>query len=174
MASASYAPGNPDFRTELRALQERSVELLFWDGEARDAETLLRQLAQEKLSVAVCGGAELDPERHHAQSRMLLEGVLFVGEDWVLSAGSRAALDSAARATGEERANRLHTRGYLAARLIASAVEGGALCPEELGAALATRVGADPYLRSHGFLDWSPAEATLPVYAVTRGRAVAR
>jgi hypothetical protein len=45
------------------------------------------------------------------------------------------------------------TRGYLAARLIAAVVEGGALCSEELGVALATRVGADPYLRSHGFLD---------------------
>ena len=172
--SASYAPGSPDFRAELRALKARSVELLFWDGEARDAETLLRQLAQENMRVAFCGGAELAPERHHAQTRTLLEGVLFVGEDWVLSAGSRAVLDGAARAAGEERANRLHTRGYLAARLIASAVEGGALCPEELGVSLATRVGADPYLASHGFLDWSPAEATLPVYAVTRGRAVAR
>jgi ABC-type branched-subunit amino acid transport system substrate-binding protein len=172
--SASYAPGSPDFRAELRALKARSVELLFWDGEARDAETLLRQMAQEKIRVEFCGGAELAPERHHAQVDSLLEGALFVSEDWMLSAGSRAVLDSAARAAGEERANRVHERGYLAARLIASAVEGGALCPEELGAALATRVGADPYLKSHGFLDWSPAEATLPVYAVTHGRAVAR
>jgi ABC-type branched-subunit amino acid transport system substrate-binding protein len=172
--SASYAPGSPDFRVELRALKERAVELLFWDGQARDAETLLRQLAQEKMSLALCGGAELAPERHHPQIHTLLEGVVFVSEDWVLSAGSLAVLDSAVRAAGEERANRLHTRGYLAARIIGSAVEGGALCPEELGAALATRVGGEPYLRSHGFLDWSPAEATLPVYAVTHGRAVLR
>jgi ABC-type branched-subunit amino acid transport system substrate-binding protein len=172
--TASYAPGSPDFHAELRALKARSVELLFWDGEARDAETLLRQMAQDKMSLAICGGAELDPDRHHAPTRTLLEGVLFVGEDWVLGAGSQAVLDSVARAAGEERANRLHTRGYLAARLIAAAVAGGALCPEELGAALATRVGADPYLRAHGFLDWNPAEATLPVFAVTRGRPVAR
>src|SRR4029077_2245420 len=98
----------------------------------------------------------------------------FAGDDWVLSAGSQAVLDSAVRATGGERAGRLHARGYLAARLVASAVEGGALCPEELGAALATRVGGDPYLRANGFLEWNPAEATLPVYVVTRGRAVAQ
>jgi ABC-type branched-subunit amino acid transport system substrate-binding protein len=172
--SSSYAPGSPDFRAELRALKERAVELLFWDGEARDAETLLRQLAQEKLTMAICGGAELAPDRHHPQTHALLEGAVFVGEDWVLSAGSQAVLDSAVRAAGEERANRLHTRGYLAARIVASAVAGGVLCPEELGAALATRVGAQPYLKSHGFFDWSPAEATLPVYTVTNGRAVAR
>ena len=172
--SDTYAAGNPDFRPELRALKARSVELLFWDGEARDAATLLRQLAQEKMSVAICGGAELAPERHHPQARMLLEGVLFVGEDWVLGPGSQAVIDSAARGRGEEHANRLHARGYLAARLIASAVAGGALCPEELGAALALRAGAEPYLKSHGFLDWSPAEATLPVYRVRLGRAVAR
>lgn len=172
--SSSYAPGSPDFRAELRALKEQAVELLFWDGEARDAETLLRQLAREKMTMALCGGAELAPERHHPQTHALLEGVVFVGEDWVLGAGSQAVLDSAVRAAGEERANRLHTRGYLAARIIASAVEGGALCPEELAAALATRVGAEPYLKSHGFFDWSPGEATLPVYTVTNGRAVAR
>jgi ABC-type branched-subunit amino acid transport system substrate-binding protein len=172
--SASYAPGSPDFRAELRALAAHSVDLLFWDGEARDAETLLRQLAQEKLSVGICGGAELAPERHHPQAVSLLEGALFVSDDWVLSAGSRAVLDSAVRAAGEERANRVHTRGYLAARLIAAAVDGGALCPEELGAALATRVAADRDLKSHGFIDWSPAEATLPVYVVTRGSALAR
>jgi ABC-type branched-subunit amino acid transport system substrate-binding protein len=169
--TSSYAPGSPDFRAELRALAAQSVELLFWDGEARDAETLIRQMAREPLRVGVCGGAELDPERHHAQVRPLLEGVRFAGEDWVLAAGSQAVLDSAVRAAGEERAGRLHARGYLAARLVASAVEGGALCPEELGAALATRVGTDPYLRSRGFLEWNPAEATLPVYVVTRGRA---
>jgi len=172
--SASYPSGDPDFHPELKAIKARSVELLFWDGEARDAATLLRQLAQERMSLAICGGAELAPDHHHAQDRMLLEGVMIVSEDWVLSQGSQAVLDSAVRAAGEERANRLHTRGYLAARLIAAAVEGGAWCPEELSSALATRVGADPYLGTHGFLDWTPAEATLPVYEVRLGRPVPR
>jgi len=170
--TATYAAGSSDYRPELKALAAQSVELLFWDGEARDAETLIRQMARDAMHVGICGGAELDPERHHAMARPLFEGVRFAGEDWVLSAGSQAVLDSAVRAAGEERAGRLHARGYLAARLVASAVEGGALCPEELGAALATRVGDDPYLRAHGFLAWTPAEATLPVYVVTRGRAV--
>ncbi|TMQ70364.1 MAG: amino acid ABC transporter substrate-binding protein [Candidatus Eisenbacteria bacterium] len=172
--TASYPAGDPDFHPELKAIKAKAVELLFWDGEAGDAATLLRQLAQERMSLAICGGAELEPERHHPQARMLLEGVMIVGEDWVLSPGSQAVVDSAARAAGEEHANRLHTRGYLTARLIASAVEGGAWCPEEVGAALTTRVGADPYLASHGFLDWTPPEATLPVYEVKLGRAVLR
>lgn len=172
--TGAYAPGNPDFRAELRALQANRIELLFWDGEARDAATFLRQAAQEKLALAVCGGSGLDPEHHHAAARPLLEGALFVGEDWSLSSGSRAVLDGTVASTGDDKGHPLHARGYLAARLIAAAVQGGALCPEELGAALATRVGADPHLRARGFLDWSPAEATLPVYAVRGGRAGTR
>jgi len=34
------------------------------------------------------------------------------------------------------------------------------------------RVGTAPWLRERGFFAWSPNEATLPVYTVTRGRAV--
>jgi hypothetical protein len=40
----------------------QSVELLFWDGEARDAETLIRQMAREALHVGICGG-DLDRAR---------------------------------------------------------------------------------------------------------------
>src|SRR5262249_25036911 len=105
---------------------------------------------------------------------ILLEGVMLVGEDWVLSAGSQAVLDSAARAAGEEHANRLHARGYLAALLIAAAVAGGGGGPEEVAAALTLRVGADPYLPAHGVPAWMPAEATLPVYEVRLGKTVPR
>lgn len=171
---AAYAPGTQDVRNELRELQAQSVELLFWDGEAGDGATLLRQMAQEKMSIAICGGAELSPERHHPQARTLLEGVVLVGEDWTLTAGSQAVLDSLVKVAGGERANRLHARGYLAARIVASAIDGGALCPEEVTQALIQRVGQDPFLKSRGFLDWSPAEATLPVLEVSRGRLIPR
>ena len=64
-------------------------------------------------------------------------------------------------------------RGYLAGRFIAAAVRQGSLCPEELAASLAARVehaDGEPALR---FLDCTAEGATLPVYAVTRGRSVA-
>jgi hypothetical protein len=83
----------------------------------------------------------------------------------------QAALDSLARAEGHERANRLHARGYLAGRLAGIAVGHGALCCEEIAAALKSQVAADPYSKSRGFIQWDPALATLPVYAVKRGRA---
>ena len=173
-ARATYTAGTSDLRTEIRSFQANGVELLLWDGEARDAETLLRQLAREKMTLPVCGGAELDPERHHAQIRPSLEGVTFVGEDWQLAAAAQAVLDSVARAAGEEHAGPLVARGYLAGRLIADAVAWGALTPEELATGFAARLGADPELRARGFIAWTPAEATLPVFTVTRGRAVPR
>jgi ABC-type branched-subunit amino acid transport system substrate-binding protein len=173
LKAATYAPGTPDLSREIREFKSLGVDLLLWDGEARDAETLLRQLAQEKWSVPICGGAELDPERHHAQIRPLLEGVTFVGEDWQLPASTQSVLDSMARAAGEEHAGPLVARGYLAGRLISEAVTSGALAPEELAAAFGARLVADPDLRGRGFVEWTPAEATLPVFTVTRGRAVA-
>jgi hypothetical protein len=78
-----------------------------------------------------------------------------------------------ARAAGEEHAGPLVARGYLAGRLISEAVTSGALAPEELAAAFGARLVADPDLRGRGFVEWTPAEATLPVFTVTRGRAVA-
>lgn len=168
----SYAPGNGDFRATARTLKAKGIQVVFWDGEAREAETLLRQLAGERVNVRVCGGQALDPADYHAETRALLEGVQYVADDWRLPAASQAVLDSLVRMQGVERANSLHVRGYLAARLIASAVANGALCPEEITTSLAGRVGADPYLHRRGFIDWRPDEATLPVFTVTRGRAV--
>jgi ABC-type branched-subunit amino acid transport system substrate-binding protein len=172
--SGAYAPGSPDLKNEVRQLQAQSVDLVFWDGEARDGATLLRQMTQDRMSVAICGGAEFSPDRQHPQVRPLLEGVVLVAEDWTLAPASQAVLDSLVRAQGGDHANRLHVRGYLAARLIASAIEGGALCPEELTQSLVQRVGKDPQLKSRGFLDWTSAEATLPVQQVSRGRLIDR
>jgi ABC-type branched-subunit amino acid transport system substrate-binding protein len=168
----TYAPGSLGFRDAVRALKAQAVQILFWEGEAREGEVLVRQLAQERVSLRLCGGSDLDPDGHHAITKTLLEGARFVGLDWGLAPGSRAVLDSLVRVHGEPEANRLHVAGYLAARLIGSAVASGALCPEELSAALARRVGEQPYLRSRGFFAWAADEATLTIYTVRGGRAV--
>jgi hypothetical protein len=61
-------------------------------------------------------------------------------------------------------------RGWLAGRAIAEALAGGALCPEEVTAALASRCGAGPWLASHRFLDVFREGVTLPVVAVSHGK----
>jgi ABC-type branched-subunit amino acid transport system substrate-binding protein len=169
----TYATGNLSFREASRAIKSKGVQILFWDGDPREVEALVRQLARDKVSVRMCGGSDLDPTAHHAATRALLEGVQFVGFDWVLAPSSRVVLDSLVATRGEPAANRVHAAGYLAARLIGSAVANGALCPEELSAALEQRVGKDPYLAQRGFFDWAPEEADLVVYVVRGGRAVA-
>jgi len=169
----SYLAGSLSFRTESRTLALRNVDVLFWDGEAREAEALVRQLASDRLNVRLCGGSDLDPAVQHGSMRSLLEGARYAGQDWRLAPASQALLDSLVRARGEVEANRLHACGYLAARLVISAVESGALCPEELTLALAKQVGRAPYLAARGFIDWPPAEATLPIYSVKNGRGVA-
>jgi ABC-type branched-subunit amino acid transport system substrate-binding protein len=168
----SYVAGNLSFKGESRTLAMRKLDVLFWDGEAREAEALVRQLANDRTSVRLCGGSDLDPAVQHGSMRSLLEGARYVEQDWRLAPATQARLDSLVKATGEPNANRLHASGYLAARLVASAVEGGALCPEELSAALRKRVSRDPYLARRGFIDWQPAEATLTVCAIRNGRAV--
>jgi len=169
----SYAPGTQDFRAAIRAMLAQKVDVLFWDGDPRDADALLSQLARDRIAIRLCGGEALAPEQHHAEMRAMLEGARHVAEDWQVPARIMARLDSATRAAGEERSGPLHVRGYLAGRFIAAAVRSGALCPEEVAAALASRVeraGGEPALR---FLDCPAEGALLPVYTVSRGRSVA-
>jgi ABC-type branched-subunit amino acid transport system substrate-binding protein len=168
----TYAPGAEDFHAAIRAMTSQKVDMLFWDGDSREADALLRQLAQEKVAIRLCGGDELAPDQYHAETRAMLEGARHVAEDWLVGTRTMAKLDSVARAAGEEKATPLYVRGYLAGRFIAAAVRQGALCAEELTAALGARVErqGDPDLR---FLDCASEGATLPVYAVTRGRSVA-
>jgi ABC-type branched-subunit amino acid transport system substrate-binding protein len=171
---STFVPGTPDFRAELRAMRARGVEVVFFDGDVRDAATFARQVAQEKLRVTLVGGRELDPDRHHATVRPALEGAQFVDEDWRLDTRAMAALDSLVRAAGAERATNLHVRGYLAGRAITAAVAAGALCPEELADALAARLAPAPRGAGRGFLDVRADRAHLPVFVVERGRAVER
>jgi len=55
-----------------------------------------------RASARRCGvrGEALAPDRYHVTTRRLLEGVRFVGEDWVLLEHERAVLDSALAAPG--------------------------------------------------------------------------
>jgi len=169
----TYAPGAEDFRAAIRAMTAQRVDVLFWDGDSREADALLRQLAQQKIAVRLCGGEELSPEQYHAETRAMLEGARHVAEDWQVPTRTMARLDSVARAAGEERAGPLHVRGYITGRFIAAAVRQGALCPEELAAALASRIEREsggPALR---FLDCAAEGAILPVYTVSHGRSAA-
>ncbi len=165
----TYAPGSGDFRSFARGLRTFGAEVLFWDGDPREAVELLRQLGADGISVRVCGGTALSPDQYHAGEKVLLEGVTFVADDWKLPAAEQADVDSLAAARGE-RAGSLWTRGFLAARRIAAAVEAGARTPTELAARLTSR---DPELRRGGFLDCTLEGATIPVYTVQRGEPVA-
>jgi ABC-type branched-subunit amino acid transport system substrate-binding protein len=170
----TYPADNQDFRALVRALVAKKVELLFWDGEPREADALLKQLAVDAVSVRLCGGEALAPEQHHAQVRTLLEGVRYIAEDWRLAELQQARLDSLARAAGEERATSLFVRGYLAGRFVAGAVQAGALCPEEVAGFLATWVESDPGSSARGFLNCPAEGALLPVFTVERGKGVPR
>jgi ABC-type branched-subunit amino acid transport system substrate-binding protein len=167
-----YAAGSLNFRDEVRALVVNQVEILFWDGEAREAEALVRQLARDRVSLRLCGGEGLAPEQHHVETRVLLEGVLYVGEDWQLGAAVQARLDSLVAPEESERVGSLVVRGYLAGRMLRAAVAGGALCPEEITAFLASHTEQEPYLHARRFLDLGEEDVVLPVYTVTRGRGV--
>ena len=167
---ASYAPGTVAFKNTSEMIRSKRADILFWDGESREADGLLRQLAQDKVSVRLCGGENLAPDRIRAENRPLLEGVRYVGEDWRLPAAAQATLDSMVRVRGGSVSPGLQTRGYLAARSIARAVGSGALCAPEIAAELATRVLRDPYQSRHRFLEPEDG-ARIPVWTVVRGRA---
>ena len=168
----SYAAGTLNFRDDVRALEANQIELLFWDGDPREAEALLRQHARDHVAVRLCGGEGLDPGRHHAETRVLLEGARYVGDEWELDPAGSARLDRLLEREPGQHADALAGRGYLAGRMLAAGVAGGALCPEELTVFLSSRVAADPYLRARGFLDLSGEGVTLPVYTVRKGKGV--
>jgi branched-chain amino acid transport system substrate-binding protein len=168
---ARFGPGTEDFRANIRALKRRQPDLLFWDGESREAERLLRQLVQEKVSLLVCGGASLDPQQLHGDVRPLVEGAMFVSEDWNLSVEWHQVLTKHLAALGGA-PNRLHVRGFLAGRALAAALEQGALTPLEIAAALEKRVEREPYLAERGFLAWPEEHVGLAVMRVVSGQAV--
>ncbi len=153
---------------QARAFKDAGVDVLFWDGPARDAETLVRSLASEGASLRLCGGPSLSPEGMRPPARPLLEGVVWVADDWRLPETFRTRLDSLASAAGV-RAGSLWTRGFLAGRAIAAAVDGGARTAEEVARALRH---TDPVLAAGGFMQVSHKGATLPIYVVRGGRAM--
>ncbi len=144
------------------SLKASGATVLFWDGPARDAETMLRALAGEGASLRLCGGPALAPDGMRTAARPLLEGVAWVAEDWRLPEPIRAHLDSLARASGG-RPGSLWTRGYLAGHAIAAAVDRGARTPGELAELLRGRSPA-------GTLDPAIAATSLPVFIVKNGR----
>ena len=164
-----YGAGSQGFRDPVHALTVNRVELLFWDGDAHEAEALIRELARVHASLEVCGGGGLDPEQHHTNTRVLLEGVKYVAADWQPGEALASRLLGADGAPRPE----LDLRGYLAGRMIRAALAGGALCPEEVTEFLAAHTASEPYLKAHGFLDVSGDGAILPVYAVRGGKSVA-
>jgi ABC-type branched-subunit amino acid transport system substrate-binding protein len=167
-----YASGNVGFREQVKAIAAKRVEVLFWDGDASEVDALLKQLARERVSVKICGGMPLAPEQHHAETQLLLEGVQYVGDEWSLPVVSSAKLDSVLVNREARERNPVEIRGYLAGKMLASAIDAGALCPEEVAAWLADRRAKDPWLAARGFLDLSGEGVSLPFYTVSRGRAV--
>jgi ABC-type branched-subunit amino acid transport system substrate-binding protein len=153
---------------QVRALQESKAEVLFWDGSPRDAEAMLRALASAGAALRLCGGSAVSPEGMRPTARPLLEGVVWVNEDWRLPAPVRARLDSLATATGL-RGGAFWTQGWLAGRSIAAAIDGGARTADEVARALRPR---DREAAAAGGLDATRFGATLPVYVMTGGRAV--
>jgi ABC-type branched-subunit amino acid transport system substrate-binding protein len=168
----TYPPDTQDFRALVRAMSAKKVDLLFWDGEPREADALIKQLVKDRMSVRLCGGEGLAPEQHHAEIRPLMEGVRYIVEDWRFPAPLEARLDSLARAAGEDRAGTLFVRGFLAGRFLAAAVRGGAMCPEEVTSFLTAWLEHDPGAPARGFLNCPAEGATLPVFTIARGKAV--
>jgi len=149
-------------------LHASGADVLFWDGPSRNAELLVRALARSGTALKLCGGPSLAPEGMQPAARPLLEGVVYVSEDWQLPERERARLDSLATAAGT-RPGALWTRGYLAGRAIAAAVDAGALAADEVASRLR---GARSAADAGGFLDVSGEGATLPVYVVHDGKPV--
>ena len=171
-SGVTYVAGAASFRAEVRDLIAKKVEVLFWDGEPGEADALLRQLAHDRASMRICGGAALAPEGHHAEMKFLLEGVQYVGEDWILPETLRAAIDSASTARTGAEATPVFVRGWITGNALRAALDAGALCPAEIGAELRQRVTKDASAESHRFLDPGVPGCELPVFRVVRGAAV--
>ncbi len=167
--NATYSPGSQDHRGAIRAARGQGVALLVWDGEAREAEPLLRQLAQERGGVRVAGGAELNPGLYHPNAVALLENAWIVSEEWTLPASDHAWLDSTLKVQGVDTVQPHHARGFRAARVLAAAVSSGALAPEEITAFLDQWRDAGAAGGEQGFLLGFEG-ASLPVGVVRRGR----
>jgi ABC-type branched-subunit amino acid transport system substrate-binding protein len=160
--------GGSEVTQQAQSLKASGADVLFWDGATRDIEALVRALATEGASLRVCGGPILAPDALRASVRPLLEGVTWVAEDWKLDARSRAFVDSAA-AVAHSRAGSLWTRGFLAGRAIAGAIDEGARCAPEVALLLRNR---DATLAAAGALECERDGATLPVFVVQRGKVV--
>jgi len=166
-----YAAGTL-FRNEVQQLATKKLDVLLWDGEPGEVEALLREMSRQKVTVLLGGGDALAPERMHAETRLLMEGIRYVSEEWKLPQPEQNRLDSALVVRGLGPSTPLYLRGWLAGRAIASAIANGALCSEDLIGALHGRVGPPPWLSPHRFLDLSSEGVTLPLFTVQRGRAV--
>lgn len=168
----TYAPGARDFRAAVKRMSIENVGVLFWDGDPEEGAALLREVQRQRLEVRVCGGESLSPANQHRSTQPLLERALYVADDWTLTPGLRAPLDSLLHARGVAEVTSLHVRGFLAAYLVAAAVQARALCAEEVTASLLTWVRGDAWVRQRGFLDWRTRGTELPVYRIERGVAV--
>lgn len=151
-----------------RSIEASGADVLLWDGPTRDTEALIRALAAEGMTLRVCGGPALAPDAVRASARPLFEGVAYVEDDWRLPADVRARLDSLAAAAGV-RAGSLWTRGFLAGRRIAAAIDAGALTSSEVAERLRS---PDAALAAAGYLDFGRDGVTLPVYVVRGGKPV--
>ena len=160
--------GGSEVPQQAQSLKASGADVLFWDGATRDIEALVRALATEGATLRVCGGPTLAPDGMRPGVRPLLEGVTWVGEDWKLEPRARAFVDSAA-AVARSRPGSLWTRGFLAGRLIAGAIDAGARCAPEVAALLRNH---DAALAEAGALECQRAGATLPVFVVERGKVV--
>ena len=168
----TYAAG-ATFRAELRELVAKKVDVLFWDGEPREAAALLKLLAREGVSMRICGGQSLAPEQHHAETHFLLEGVVYVGDEWVLPAELRATLERESLERTGNPVGPVFVRGWLAGNAIRAALDAGALCPEEIATELDRRRMRGGFLEAHGFLAPGVSGLVLPVFTISRGKAIA-
>ena len=157
-----------DVAQQASSLLASGADVLFWDGGARELEPLVRALAAAGASLTLCGGPALAPDGMPAKLKPLLEGVTWVADDWRLSDDARARLDTLAAAAGF-RAGSLWTRGFLAGRRIADAVDAGARCAAEVADQLRH---PDPVLAAAGSLACERDGARLPVFVTRHGKAV--
>ena len=160
--------GGAEVPQQAQSLKASGADVLFWDGPSRDIEALVRALATEGAALRVCGGPTLAPDGLRPSVRPLLEGVSWVAEDWRLDARAKGYVDSVA-SVAHSRPGSLWTRGFLAGRAIAGAIDSGARCAPEVAAMLRHH---DPTLADAGALECERLGALLPVFVVRGGKVV--